>query len=137
MAPLARPARQWRLAGPELPAAWPAEGLPLAWNCPIGGGYAGLAVAEGRVYSILARLTPEGYDEQSRTNIIQSGDEPIWSLPALTGVRIFARNEKEEGNRLPRDGGGVGLRFFDLLARSGIIWRLCAAQLSKYRGQFR
>ena len=44
---------------------------------------------------ILARLTPDGYDEQSRTNIIRPGDEPIWSHPALAGGRIFARNDSE------------------------------------------
>lgn len=44
---------------------------------------------------ILARLTPEGYEEQSRTNIIQPGEEPIWAHPAMAGGRIFARNEKE------------------------------------------
>ncbi|MBS0206102.1 MAG: PQQ-like beta-propeller repeat protein [Planctomycetes bacterium] len=40
---------------------------------------------------ILARLTPEGYHEQSRTRIIDS----TWAHPAFAGHRVFARNDKE------------------------------------------
>jgi outer membrane protein assembly factor BamB len=45
--------------------------------------------AEGEL--ILARLMPDGYDEQSRTKIIG----PTWAHPAFTGDRIWARDDKE------------------------------------------
>jgi outer membrane protein assembly factor BamB len=45
---------------------------------------------------ILARLNPEGYHEQSRTNIITRKDgAPIWAHPAYAGSRVYARNDSE------------------------------------------
>lgn len=40
----------WR--GPTLPELWPAQGLRKKWSKPIGGGYAGIAVADGRVITM-------------------------------------------------------------------------------------
>ncbi len=40
---------------------------------------------------ILARLTPKGYEEQSRTKII--GD--TWAHPAFKGSRVYARSDQE------------------------------------------
>ena len=37
---------------PKLPDKWPAEGLPRIWKQPIGGGYAGITVADGRVFTM-------------------------------------------------------------------------------------
>ncbi|MES1212980.1 MAG: PQQ-binding-like beta-propeller repeat protein [Singulisphaera sp.] len=37
----------WR--APALPDAWPADGLKTVWRQPIGGGYAGVSVTDGRV----------------------------------------------------------------------------------------
>ncbi|HVU90313.1 MAG TPA: PQQ-binding-like beta-propeller repeat protein [Pirellulales bacterium] len=34
---------------PPLPEVWPADGLKTVWRQPIGGGYAGVSVADGRV----------------------------------------------------------------------------------------
>ena len=34
---------------PKLPDTWPADGLQTVWRQPIGGGYAGVSVADGRV----------------------------------------------------------------------------------------
>ncbi len=45
--------------------------------------------AEGDL--ILARLTPEGYDEQSRTNII----DRTWAHPAFAGQHVYVRNDNE------------------------------------------
>jgi outer membrane protein assembly factor BamB len=45
--------------------------------------------AEGEL--ILARLTPAGYEEQSRTKII----DPTWAHPAFAGSRVFARDDKQ------------------------------------------
>jgi outer membrane protein assembly factor BamB len=38
--------------GPKLPEKWPERGLQRVWRQPIGGGYAGIAVADGRVYTM-------------------------------------------------------------------------------------
>ena len=35
---------------PKLPDKWPESGLKQAWRQPVGGGYAGVTVADGRVY---------------------------------------------------------------------------------------
>jgi len=50
---------QWRGPGgngiydaPTLPAKWPEEGLRAVWTAPVGGGYAGIAVADGRVFTL-------------------------------------------------------------------------------------
>jgi len=49
--------------------------------------------AEGDL--ILARLTPDGYTEESRTNIIQPAPGPIWAHPAFAVDCVFARNDVE------------------------------------------
>ena len=41
---------------------------------------------------ILAKLSPEGYQEQSRTKIIG----PTWAHPAFAGNRVFARTDTKE-----------------------------------------
>ena len=38
--------------GPTLPSEWPEQGLPVIWRQQIGGGYAGVTVADGRVYTM-------------------------------------------------------------------------------------
>lgn len=35
---------------PKLPETWPVGGLKTVWKQPVGGGYAGITVADGRVY---------------------------------------------------------------------------------------
>jgi hypothetical protein len=40
-------------------------------------------------------LNPDGYDEQSRVNIILPNPGPIWAHPALAGDRLYARNDDE------------------------------------------
>lgn len=42
----------------ELPDRFPADGLKARWRQPIGGGYAGLAVAGSRVYALDRQKTP-------------------------------------------------------------------------------
>lgn len=38
--------------GPRLPERWPEGGLRVVWSQPIGSGYAGVSVADGRVYTM-------------------------------------------------------------------------------------
>ncbi|VTS06304.1 PQQ-binding-like beta-propeller repeat protein [Tuwongella immobilis] len=42
--------------GPKLPEQWPQSGLKPAWKVPIGGGYAGISVADGRVLTMDVQL---------------------------------------------------------------------------------
>jgi len=49
---------------------------------------------------IQAKLTPEGYGEQSRTRVIEptypfSGRKVVWTPPAFADRHIFVRNEVE------------------------------------------
>ncbi len=42
-----------------LPETWPASGLKQLWRQPVGGGYAGVSVAEGRVFTMDRQKEPE------------------------------------------------------------------------------
>jgi outer membrane protein assembly factor BamB len=49
---------------------------------------------------IIARLTPQGYDEISRTKLLEptntaAGRDVVWSHPAFANRCIYARNDKE------------------------------------------
>src|SRR5687767_10766830 len=44
---------------PKLPETWPAAGLSDAWRRPVGGGYSGIAVSEGLVYTMDRQTEPE------------------------------------------------------------------------------
>lgn len=44
--------------GPRLPEKWPADGLAQRWRQPIGGGYAGVIVADRRVYTCDRQTDP-------------------------------------------------------------------------------
>jgi formylglycine-generating enzyme required for sulfatase activity/outer membrane protein assembly factor BamB len=47
----------WR--GPDLPQRWPETGLRCRWRQPIGGGYSGIAVADGRACTLDRIREPE------------------------------------------------------------------------------
>lgn len=53
------PARDGRYDEAPIRTAWPAEGLPLLWKQPIGGGYASFVVAEGTAFTIEQRRRQE------------------------------------------------------------------------------
>jgi len=74
---------QWRgpegagvFPAPRLPAKWPQDGLKTLWKHPVGGGYAGIAVADGRVFTL-------DYDKKNETERVLCLDaatgKPIWS----------------------------------------------------------
>jgi hypothetical protein len=51
---------------------------------------------------ILARLTPQGYEEKGRAHVIDpdmpasgGGRKVVWSHPAFANRRIYARNDRE------------------------------------------
>ncbi len=94
--------------GPKLPEKWPAAGLKRIWSQPIGGGYAGPAVVDGRLF-ILDRHPavghrpaadgqkkdePTGRRADSRlgegpTADWATGRERILCLDAATGKRLW------------------------------------------------
>lgn len=70
------PARDGVWADARLPERLPADGLPARWRRPLGGGYSGIAVAGGRVYTMDRVKQPE---ERER----------VLCLDAATGKEIW------------------------------------------------
>ncbi len=71
--------------GPPLPPRWPAEGLRQAWRREIGGGYAGISVADGRAITMDRRKEPQ---EVERVVCIDAADgRELWvhSYPVSYG----------------------------------------------------
>ncbi|HVK07734.1 MAG TPA: PQQ-binding-like beta-propeller repeat protein [Gemmataceae bacterium] len=70
---------------PQLPAEWPAGGPKSVWRQPVGGGYAGISVANGRVYTLDLEkpITPTKDDAPDGTERVLCFDtatgKPIWS----------------------------------------------------------
>lgn len=63
--------------GPKLAERFPAEGLKTVWSQPVGGGYAGVIVADGRTYVMDRRPPP---DEAERLLCFDSATgEPLWT----------------------------------------------------------
>jgi len=107
------PARDGRYDEAPIRTNWPAEGLPLLWKQPIGGGYASFVVAEGMAFTIEQRRRQEivaAYDVEtgrelwthgSDAEFIESmgGDGPratptweagrLWALGAQGDLRCF------------------------------------------------
>ena len=49
---------------------------------------------------IIARLSPKGYEEVSRTHLIDPvntdpGRPVVWTYPAFAGRRVYVRNDRE------------------------------------------
>src|SRR6185436_15720495 len=63
--------------GPALPETWPTSGLPVLWRQPIGGGYAGVSVSGGRVYTLDFQPKP-------------TPTERVLCFHAATGKRLWA-----------------------------------------------
>ncbi|MEX2121781.1 MAG: PQQ-binding-like beta-propeller repeat protein [Pirellulales bacterium] len=62
--------------GPKLPEAWPAEGLRVRWRQAIGGGYAGVSVAGGRVFVMDRQQQPQ---EVERVLCFDAATgQPLW-----------------------------------------------------------
>jgi len=67
----------------------PAAGLPVRWRTPIAGGYAGPAVADGRVFVFdYQRRSGDAFNNPGqRANLL--GSERLWALDANTGEVIW------------------------------------------------
>ena len=76
------PQRDGSYDGPAIGADWPAAGPPEVWRRPVGEGFAGPAVADGRVllfHRVDGREVLEGLDAAS--------GEPLWRHAAPTAYR--------------------------------------------------
>lgn len=107
------PARDGRYDEIPIRTNWPAEGLPLLWKQPIGGGYASFVVAEGVAFTIEQRRSQEivaAYDLETGRELwthasdaefreSMGGDGPratptweagrLWALGAEGDLRCF------------------------------------------------
>jgi outer membrane protein assembly factor BamB len=64
---------------PAIPERWPDDGPAKKWSAPIGGGYSGVTVSEGRVYT-MDRLAPPRHEKEV---------ERIHCLDAATGAALW------------------------------------------------
>jgi hypothetical protein len=63
--------------GPALRDEWPAMGLPRRWRQPVGGGFSGVVVADGRVLTMDRKTEPR---EVERVLCFDAASgEPLWS----------------------------------------------------------
>lgn len=131
------PARDGRYDEIPIRTAWPAEGLPLLWKQPIGGGYASFVVAEGIAFTIEQRRHQEvvaAYDVETGREVwthasdaefreSMGGDGPratptweagrLWALGAEGDLRCFdARTGKLNWSKnILKDNGADNLQW--------------------------
>jgi outer membrane protein assembly factor BamB len=70
---------------PALPEKWPAGGLKTVWKQSVGGGYAGVTVADGRVYT-MDRVEPVAKPKDGEPD----GTERVLCFDAATGKRLWS-----------------------------------------------
>ena len=78
------PARDGRYDEGPIRTNWPAEGLPLLWKQPIGGGYASFVVAEGMAFTIEQRRRQEivaAYDVETGRELWTHGSDAEFREP--------------------------------------------------------
>jgi outer membrane protein assembly factor BamB len=131
----------------ELPERWPDEGLPVAWKQPLGGGYSGIAVRGGRVYTMDRQTQPHEverllcFDAKSGDliwaaeyavayNKLDYGNGPR-STPTLHDGRVYTLGAV--GHLRCTDAAtGKQLWFIDLVAEAGAKipeWGLAASPI--------
>jgi outer membrane protein assembly factor BamB len=108
------PARDGRYDETPIRTNWPAEGLPLLWKQPIGGGYASFVVAEGKAFTIEQRRRQEvvaAYDVETGRELWTHGSDAEF-IESMGGDGPRATPTWEEG-RLWALGAQGDLRCFD------------------------
>jgi outer membrane protein assembly factor BamB len=71
---------------PRLPEKWPEAGLKRIWKQPIGGGYAGIAVADGRLFT----LDRKKADPPPKDKTAPDGEERVLCLNAADGKSLWS-----------------------------------------------
>jgi outer membrane protein assembly factor BamB len=112
------PARDGKYDETPIRTNWPADGLPLLWKQPVGGGYASFVVAEGVAFTIEQRRSQEivaAYDvETGREVWTHASDAEFRESMGGDGPRA---TPTWEAGRLYALGAEGDLRCFD--ARTG------------------
>ena len=123
---------------------WPADGLPLLWQQPIGGGYASFVVADGRLFTIEQRRNREvvtAYDPDTGRELwthgwsaffreTMGGDGPR-ATPTWDDGRLFALGATGELHSLDAATGRLRWRT-NILADAGasnLHWAMSASPL--------
>ena len=131
--------------GAKLPERWPDGGLRRVWRQPVGGGYGGVAVAQGQVYVMDRQVEPE---EAERLLCFHAPTgELIWehtyrvdyadvaygsgprTTPAIFGSRVYALGATGQLHCLHAD-TGTPIWSSDLVhdhQASVPIWGFCAS----------
>ena len=89
----------WRENGTWI--EWPAGTLPRVWSTPIGEGYSGPAVADGRVF-ITDRLHENGENQRERVHCLDAATGQIlWSheYPCIYTVSYPGRSPRHAERR--------------------------------------
>jgi outer membrane protein assembly factor BamB len=114
------PARDGLYDEGPIRTTWPAEGLPLLWKQPIGGGYASFVIAEGMAFTIEQRRRQEivaAYDVETGRELWTQGSDAEFREP-MGGDGPRATPTWEAG-RLWALGAEGDLRCFE--ARTGKV----------------
>ena len=123
---------------------WPSEGLPEVWRTKVGGGYASMIVAEGKVFTIEQRRDQEvvaAYDLATGRQVWESGWKAFFSesmggdgpraTPTYDGGKIYAQGAEGELQCLKASDGSLVWRT-NILTDAGaqnVTWGMSAAPL--------
>jgi outer membrane protein assembly factor BamB len=97
------PSRDGRISGEGVAAAWPAAGPPELWRLPVGEGFAGPAVSDGKLvlfHRVDDREIVEAHDAATGERLWSTGyptsyrddfgfDEGPRAVPTIAGGRVF------------------------------------------------
>lgn len=123
---------------------WPAEGLPEVWRTKVGGGYASMIVAEGKVFTIEQRRGQEvaaAYDLATGRQVWENGWEAFFSesmggdgpraTPAYEAGKIYAQGAEGELRCLDAVDGALIWRtnILEDAGAANITWGMAAAPL--------
>jgi outer membrane protein assembly factor BamB len=137
------PNRDGRYDEMQVLTNWPAQGLPLLWKEPVGIGYASIAVADGRAYTIEQRRSKEvvaAYDVNSGRELWtqawnaeykdETGDGPR-TTPTWDNGSLYALGATGELRCLDAKTGAVkwGKNILTDNQASNLPWAMAASPL--------